>query len=101
MLATAVADLQYTLKGIQGEDQDEVLCALGKLAELAIRQLNLFRRESHGPSFLDLPTSGGAGREPGRGGDGGRSQLCSGDPHFGWEGTGIKKFFRMKYNDCV
>ena len=56
LLATAVADLQYTLKGIQGEDQDEVLCALGKLAELAIRQLNLFRRESHGPSFLDLPT---------------------------------------------
>ena len=31
---------------------------------------------------------GGAGREPGRGGDGGRSQLCSGDPHCGWEGTG-------------
>src|SRR5574341_1281989 len=30
----------------------------------------------------------GAGREPGRGGDGGRSQLCSGDPHCGWEGTG-------------
>ena len=24
----------------------------------------------------------------GRGGDGGRSQLCSGDPHCGWEGTG-------------
>ena len=31
---------------------------------------------------------GGAGRESGRGGDGGRSQLCSGDPHCGWEGTG-------------
>ena len=26
--------------------------------------------------------------ESGRGGDGGRSQLCSGDPHCGWEGTG-------------
>src|SRR5574340_1096531 len=33
---------------------------------------------------------GGAGREPGRGGDGGRSQLCTGDPHCGWEGTGSK-----------
>src|SRR5574337_694384 len=31
---------------------------------------------------------GGAGREPGRGGDGGRAPLCSGDPHCGWEGTG-------------
>ena len=30
---------------------------------------------------------GGAGRESGRGGDGRRSQLCSGDPHCGWEGT--------------
>ena len=27
------------------------------------------------------PAPGGAGRESGRGGDGGRSQLCSGDPH--------------------
>ena len=42
----ADSDLKYTLKGIQGEDQDEALCALGKLAELALRQLNLFRRES-------------------------------------------------------
>ena len=24
----AVADLKYTLKGIQGKDQDEALCAL-------------------------------------------------------------------------
>src|SRR5574340_997505 len=31
---------------------------------------------------------GGAGREPGRGGDGGGSQLCAGDPHCGWEGAG-------------
>lgn len=35
-LATTVDDLQYTLKGIQGKDQDEALRALGKLAELAL-----------------------------------------------------------------
>ena len=29
-LATAVADLEYTLKGIQGKDQDEALCVLKK-----------------------------------------------------------------------
>lgn len=34
--AIPVADLQYTLKGIQGKDQDEALRALGKLAELAL-----------------------------------------------------------------
>src|SRR5574337_480189 len=31
---------------------------------------------------------GGAGREPGRGGDGGRLPLCPGDPHRGWKSTG-------------
>lgn len=36
-LATTVDDLQYTLKGIQGEDQDEALRALGKLIELVLR----------------------------------------------------------------
>ena len=43
--ATTVADLQDTLKGIQGEDQGEALCALGKLAELALRELDIFRRK--------------------------------------------------------
>lgn len=43
--ATAVPDLQYTLKGIQDKDQDEVLCALRKLAELALRELEIFRRK--------------------------------------------------------
>ena len=30
-LVTAVADLQYNLKGIQGEDHNEVFCTLEKL----------------------------------------------------------------------
>ena len=34
-LGAAAADLHYTLEGIQGEDQDDMLCALGKLAEQA------------------------------------------------------------------
>ena len=34
-LTTAVADLQYTLK-VQDRDQDEALCALGELAEQAL-----------------------------------------------------------------
>ena len=34
--AIAVADLQSTLKGIQGEDKDEALCAQGKLAKLKL-----------------------------------------------------------------
>lgn len=33
--APAVADVQPTLKGVQGEDWDEALCVLGKLAEQA------------------------------------------------------------------
>ena len=37
VIATAVTDLQYTLKGIQGKGQDEAFCALGKLEELALR----------------------------------------------------------------
>lgn len=36
-LATAVIGLQYTLKEVQGEDQDEAFCALGKLVELVLR----------------------------------------------------------------
>ena len=35
--ATAVTDLRYARKGIQGKDQDETLCAPGKLTELALR----------------------------------------------------------------
>ena len=38
-LATVVADLQYTLKGIQGKDQDEVLGALRKMTELTLREI--------------------------------------------------------------
>lgn len=36
-LTTAVSDPQHTLKEIQGEDQLEALCALGKQTELALR----------------------------------------------------------------
>ena len=36
-LATAVSDLRYTLKITQGEDQDDALCTLGKLAEETFR----------------------------------------------------------------
>lgn len=36
--ATAVTDLQSTLKGIEGKDQDKALCALGKLEELASKR---------------------------------------------------------------
>ena len=43
-LATAVADLQDTLKGIQNKGKDEALCALGKWAELAFSELDIFRR---------------------------------------------------------
>ena len=35
-LTTEVADLQYNLDSVQGEDQDVGLCALGKLLELAV-----------------------------------------------------------------
>ena len=51
-LTTAVADLQYTLK-VQGRDQDEALCALGELAEQALRT-DIFRRKFHEPNFLHL-----------------------------------------------
>ena len=33
-LAIAVADLQYILKGIQGEDKDEAFYSVNKLVEL-------------------------------------------------------------------
>lgn len=35
--STIVPDLQYSSKGIQGEDKDAALCALGKLAEQALK----------------------------------------------------------------
>ena len=35
-LATVVADLQYILKGIQGEDTDEAFCSVNKLVELTV-----------------------------------------------------------------
>lgn len=37
VISHCVADLQYTLTGIQGEDQVEALRALGKLAEPTFR----------------------------------------------------------------
>ena len=43
---------RYTLKGIQGEGQFEALCALGELAELALRYFEIFRRKCYEPSFL-------------------------------------------------
>ena len=36
-LATVVIDLHHILQGIQGKDQDEALCALGKLEEWGFR----------------------------------------------------------------
>ena len=36
-LATAVTDLQHTMKGFRGGIRDEALCALRKLAEQAFR----------------------------------------------------------------
>ena len=35
--ATATVDLQHSLKGVEGGDQERGLCALGKLAEQAFR----------------------------------------------------------------
>ena len=36
-LVTVVIDLHHILQGIQGKDQDEALCALGKLEEWGFR----------------------------------------------------------------
>ena len=47
-LATAVV----TLKGIQGDNQDEAVCALGKQAEQALRYIE---RKFYEPCFLRLP----------------------------------------------
>lgn len=47
--------LQSTLKGIQDKDQDEAFCAGGKLTELALRYVNIFRRKFDESSFLRLP----------------------------------------------
>ena len=52
-LANALADLQYTLKEICGNNQNEALCALGKLAEP--QRVNIFRRKFYEPSFSHLP----------------------------------------------
>ena len=54
-LATADDDPQDTLKNVLSEDQDEALCALEKLAEPALRQLDIFRRNLYEPGFLHLP----------------------------------------------
>ena len=48
-LATAVPDLQSTLKGSHGKGQDQVVCALGKLAELTLGYLDNLRRLSMNP----------------------------------------------------
>ena len=54
-LVTPVTDLQSTLKGIQGECHDAALCALGKLAEPALRYLCIFRRIFYKHGTLHLP----------------------------------------------
>ena len=36
-LATVVIDLHHILQGIQGKDQDEALCSLGKLEKWGFR----------------------------------------------------------------
>ena len=41
-----------TLKGIQGDNQDEALCALGKQVEQALRYIG---RKFYEPHFLHLP----------------------------------------------
>lgn len=51
-LTTAVSDPQHTLKEIQGEDQLEALCALGKQTELALRQLHIFRGKFDESNFF-------------------------------------------------
>ena len=48
-LATAVPDLQSTLKGSHGKGQDQVLCDVGKLAELTLGYLDNLRRLSMNP----------------------------------------------------
>lgn len=44
--------LQLFLKGIQGDNQDEAVCALGKQAEQALRYIE---RKFYEPCFLRLP----------------------------------------------
>ena len=41
--ATAAANPQHPLKGAQGGERREALCALGKLAEQVFRELDIFR----------------------------------------------------------
>ena len=57
---TADDDPQDTLKNVLSEDQDEALCALGKLAEPALRQLDIFRGNFYEPGFLHIPILGKA-----------------------------------------
>ena len=51
-LTTAIADFQSTLK-VQDRGQDEALCALGELAEQALRT-DIFRGKFHESNFLHL-----------------------------------------------
>lgn len=50
---TPVPDRQHTLKGVQQNDQAEALTTPGDRTELALGQLDIFRRNS---GFLPLPT---------------------------------------------
>ena len=52
--ATAAADSQHTQK-VQGEDQGETPCALGKLAEQALREV-FYGEVVYEPGFSPLPT---------------------------------------------
>ena len=49
LLATSVTDLWYTLKLIQDEAKEEALCSLGKLAKLALRELDISKRNFMNP----------------------------------------------------
>ena len=44
-LAAAFADLQHILKGVQGRDQEEALCALGKTGRLGLHIVRYFQEK--------------------------------------------------------
>ena len=44
-LAAAFADLQHTLKGVQGRDEEEALCALGKTGRLGLHTVRYFQEK--------------------------------------------------------
>ena len=50
--AASVADPWYTLKEVHSEDQQEALCALGKLAGQACRQIFLGENFMNPVSFI-------------------------------------------------